>query len=68
MDPMAAAKKVKSEFVKIAGDTDVAEFVKRISLDDFVRTLPTGQSRISFTARGQQQEMPAVEGNNEESN
>jgi len=67
MDPMAAAKKVKSEFVKIAGDTDTAEFIKRISLDDFVRTLPTGQSRISFTARGQQQEMPAVE-SNEESN
>src|SRR5581483_915574 len=60
MDPMAAAKKVKSEFVKIAGDTDTAEFIKRISLDDFVRTLPTGKSRISFTARGQQQEMPSV--------
>ncbi|HEX2557094.1 MAG TPA: ribosome rescue protein RqcH [Nitrososphaera sp.] len=55
MDPMAAAKKVKSELVKIAGDTDIAEFLKRISLDDFVRTLPTGQSRISFTARGQQE-------------
>jgi hypothetical protein len=41
--------------VKIAGDTDIAEFLKRISLDDFVRTLPTGQSRISFTARGQQE-------------
>jgi predicted ribosome quality control (RQC) complex YloA/Tae2 family protein len=68
MDPMAAAKKVKSEFVKIADDIEVAEFVKRISLDDFVRTLPTGQSRISFTARGQQEEMPAIEGNNEESN
>jgi predicted ribosome quality control (RQC) complex YloA/Tae2 family protein len=53
MDPMTAAKKCKSEFVKIAGDTDVAETIKRISLDDFVRALPTGQSRISFTARGQ---------------
>jgi hypothetical protein len=60
MDPMAAAKKVKSEFVKIAGDTEVAEFIKRINLDDFVRALPTGQSRISFTARGQQQEMPSM--------
>ena len=53
MDPMTAAKKCKSEFVKIAGDTEVAETIKRISLDDFVRALPTGQSRISFTARGQ---------------
>src|SRR6185503_7788300 len=53
MDPMTAAKKAKSEFVKIAGDAEIAETIKRISLDDFVRALPTGQSRISFTARGQ---------------
>jgi predicted ribosome quality control (RQC) complex YloA/Tae2 family protein len=53
MDPMTAAKKAKSEFVKIAGDSDVAETIKRMSLDDFVRALPTGQSRISFTAKGQ---------------
>jgi predicted ribosome quality control (RQC) complex YloA/Tae2 family protein len=56
MDPMTAAKKAKAELVKIAGDTDTAEFIKRISLDDFVRALPTGQSRISFTAKGQQAE------------
>lgn len=53
MDPMTAAKKVKSEFVKLAGESDIAETIKRISLDDFVRALPTGQSRISFSARGQ---------------
>ncbi|MCI0561222.1 MAG: hypothetical protein MN733_22275, partial [Nitrososphaera sp.] len=56
MDPMTAAKKVKSEFVKAAGDTDAAETIKRISLDDFVRALPTGQSRVSFTARGQHEQ------------
>ena len=61
MDPMTAAKKAKSELVKIAGGAEddeeeaVAESIKRISLDDFVRALPTGQSRISFAARGQQQ-------------
>ena len=60
MDPMTAAKKAKSEFVKIAGEGEVAETIKRISLDDFVRALPTGQSRISFTARGQHQPAPAV--------
>ncbi len=54
MDPMTAAKKVKSELVKVAGDSDVAESAKRISLDDFVRALPTGQSKVSFTAKGQQ--------------
>ncbi|HEX6282846.1 MAG TPA: ribosome rescue protein RqcH [Nitrososphaera sp.] len=56
IDPMNAAKKVKSEFVKIAGDnTRIAESIKHVSLDEFVRALPTGQSRLSFTARGQQQ-------------
>ena len=58
MDPMNAAKKVKSEFVRIAGDSiKIAESIKHISLDEFVRALPTGQSRLSFTARGQQQLM-----------
>jgi len=56
MDPMNAAKKVKSEFVRIADDNiKIAESIKQISLDEFVRALPTGQSRLSFTARGQQQ-------------
>ena len=56
MDPMNAAKKVKSEFIKIANEnTKIAELIKRMSLDEFVRALPTGQSRLSFTARGQQQ-------------
>jgi predicted ribosome quality control (RQC) complex YloA/Tae2 family protein len=56
VDPMNAAKKVKSEFVKIAGEnTKIAESIKHVSLDEFVRALPTGQSRLSFTARGQQQ-------------
>jgi predicted ribosome quality control (RQC) complex YloA/Tae2 family protein len=56
MDPMNVAKKVKSEFVKIADDNiKIAESIKHISLDEFVRALPTGQSRLSFTARGQQQ-------------
>ena len=53
MDPMNAAKKVKSELVKAAGDGDLGEYIKRISLDDFVRALPTGQSRVSFAAKGQ---------------
>jgi predicted ribosome quality control (RQC) complex YloA/Tae2 family protein len=60
MDPMNAAKKVKSEFVKAAGDdddrSDIVESIKQISLDDFVRALPTGQSRVSFTVKGQQEQ------------
>jgi predicted ribosome quality control (RQC) complex YloA/Tae2 family protein len=56
MDPMNAAKKIKSEFVRIAEDNiKIAESIKYISLDDFVRALPAGQCRLSFTAKGQQQ-------------
>jgi predicted ribosome quality control (RQC) complex YloA/Tae2 family protein len=56
MDPMNAAKKVKSEFVKVAFENiRLAESIKHMSLDEFVRVLPTGQSRLSFTAKGQQQ-------------
>jgi predicted ribosome quality control (RQC) complex YloA/Tae2 family protein len=56
LDPMNAAKKAKAELVGAAGgdnDDDLAESIKRMSLDDFVRALPTGQSRISFAAKGQ---------------
>ena len=52
LDPMNAAKKAKAELVGAAGD-DLAESIKRMSLDDFVRALPTGQSRVSFAAKGQ---------------
>jgi len=49
MDPMNASKKAKSALVA-AADEVLAETIKRISLDDFVRALPTGQSRVSFVA------------------
>jgi hypothetical protein len=64
MDPMTAAKKAKSELVKVAGEDELGESIKRISLDDFVRALPTGQSRISFTARGQHEKelVPPADG------
>lgn len=65
LDPMNAAKKVKAEFVSIAQNSSrqdghdenaqalIVENIKQLSLDDVVRALPTGQSRVSFTARGQ---------------
>jgi hypothetical protein len=54
MDPMHAAKKIKSEFVKAAADQEeLAGFIKRIVLDDFIRTIPPGQSKISFTGKGE---------------
>jgi predicted ribosome quality control (RQC) complex YloA/Tae2 family protein len=61
-DPMNAAKKIKSEFVKIAegNNIKIAESIKHISLDDLIRALPAGQCRLSFTARGQQQQLQEV--------
>jgi predicted ribosome quality control (RQC) complex YloA/Tae2 family protein len=52
-DPINAAKKVRTEFVSVlAGSTKQIElsllhFVKNMSLDDYIRALPTGQSRIT---------------------
>ncbi|MEK6965724.1 MAG: hypothetical protein AABX58_05900, partial [Thermoproteota archaeon] len=37
-----AAKKIKTEFVNMKGD-----IVKSISLDDFVRVLPAGESHVT---------------------
>ena len=59
MDPMNAAKRIKSELVRVAeADTyrneiyGLADFIKNSSLDDFIRTIPNGQSKIYFTGRG----------------
>lgn len=52
-DPINAAKKVRNEYVSVlAGSTKQIElsllhFVKNMSLDDYIRALPTGQSRIT---------------------
>jgi predicted ribosome quality control (RQC) complex YloA/Tae2 family protein len=58
MDPNNIAKKIKSEFIRISSDrTDLIDFIKSTSIDDFVRTLPYGQSKISFTERGERREI-----------
>jgi hypothetical protein len=53
-DPMNVAKKIKAEFVKIAGTNHngLLDFIKSIIVDDIIRTIPPGQSKISFTERG----------------
>ncbi|MER3407293.1 MAG: hypothetical protein C4292_00215 [Nitrososphaera sp.] len=71
MDPMNAAKKTKAELVSAAGaDDELAAEIKAMSLDDFVRALPTGQSRVSFAARGQlaQPSAPPAEGSSSKGN
>jgi hypothetical protein len=52
-DPINAAKKVRNEFVSVLAEKtkqielSLSQFVKRVSIDDYVRALPTGQSRIT---------------------
>jgi predicted ribosome quality control (RQC) complex YloA/Tae2 family protein len=65
MDPMNAAKKIKSELVRVAAADNhggesygLADFIKNTSLDDFIRTIPSGQSKIYFTGRGDGEHVP----------
>lgn len=54
-DPMNLAKKLKSEFVRVISefDSDLADYLKKVVLDDFIRVLPTGQSKIVRMEKGQ---------------
>src|SRR5919202_1947410 len=61
MDPTNIAKKIKNEFIRVTSDhTDLLDFIKTISIDDFVRTIPYGQSKISFTERGERKEIVGI--------
>ena len=54
-DPANIAKKIKSEFIRESGDdNELAGFIKSLSVDEFVRTIPYGKSKISFTERGEE--------------
>jgi len=54
-DPMYLAKKIKSEFVRVISDfdSDLADYLKRVNLDEIIRILPSGQSKIERIERGQ---------------
>jgi predicted ribosome quality control (RQC) complex YloA/Tae2 family protein len=54
-DPMHLAKKIKSEFVRVFSDfdSDLADYLKRANLDEIIRILPSGQSKIVSIERGQ---------------
>ena len=73
MDPMNTAKKIKSELVRVAaadtiGDKSygLADFIKNTSLDDFIRTIPSGQSKIYFTGRGDGEHVPLPRASSDE--
>jgi predicted ribosome quality control (RQC) complex YloA/Tae2 family protein len=54
-DPMNLAKKIKSEFVKVISefDSNLSDYLKKIVLDEIIRMLPSGQSKIERVERGQ---------------
>ena len=53
-DTVDTAKKIKSELLNSAAelDEDLKSSIKTIMLDDFIRTIPYGKSKISFVGRG----------------
>jgi hypothetical protein len=59
MDPINAAKKIKNEFARISASNEnqanvgLYDFIKTISLDDFIRVLPAGRSKINYIGRGE---------------
>ena len=57
LQPLNVAKKIKSEFVRIletsSNNEDLVDFVKTIMLEDFLRLMPSGQSKISLIANGE---------------
>jgi predicted ribosome quality control (RQC) complex YloA/Tae2 family protein len=46
------AKKIKAEFVKIVGD-ELSDFAKSLSIDEIIRSIPTGKSKIVYSAKGE---------------
>jgi hypothetical protein len=47
IDPMLGAKKIKSELINNSqNDSEMAEYLKKISLDDIIRVLPSGKIKI----------------------
>jgi predicted ribosome quality control (RQC) complex YloA/Tae2 family protein len=57
MNPIDAAKKVKNEFGTITASNEnqanvgLYDFIKTITLDDFIRILPIGRSKINYIGR-----------------
>jgi hypothetical protein len=46
------AKKIKAELVKIAED-ELSDFAKSLSIDEIIRAIPTGASKIVSSAKGE---------------
>ena len=56
-DPTNVAKKFKQELVRVCSDIseefkELLEYLKSISIDEIVKTIPHGQSKILITKKG----------------
>jgi hypothetical protein len=56
-DPTNMAKKFKQEMVRVCTDISeefkgILEYLKSISIDEIIRTIPNGQSKILITKKG----------------
>jgi len=53
IDPMLGAKKIKTELINNSqNDNDMTVYLKKISLDDIIRVLPSGKIKIISSERG----------------
>jgi predicted ribosome quality control (RQC) complex YloA/Tae2 family protein len=53
IDPMNAAKKIKTELINNSqNNAQLTEYLKRTSLDDIIRVLPSGKIKISSSEKG----------------
>jgi len=53
LDPMHTAKKIKTELINNSQNkAELIEYLKKVSLDDIIRVLPSGKIKISLSERG----------------
>ena len=54
VDVVGLAKKIKSEFVKILAQSEpsLVSYTKQITIDDLIKILPTGSSKILSVGKG----------------
>jgi len=46
------AKKIKAEIIKIVGD-ELSDFAKNLSIDEIIRAIPTGASKVVYSGKGE---------------
>ena len=53
IDPMNATKKIKTELINNSQNkAELIEYLKKVSLDDIIRVLPSGKIKIASSERG----------------